>query len=120
MLSSPSASTAAGAPEGLRRALDLIEARLHATDLSMAELAAAAGMSLSWFAERFRTATGRTVFAYVRERRLDRARAMLANRRLSLSQIAADCGFADQSHMTRAFRQRWATTLGRLRDEIGR
>lgn len=100
--------------EGLARAVDLIEARL-ADDLSMAELAAAVGMSPSWFAQSFRTATGEPVFAYVRRRRLDRARTMLADPRLTLSAIAHACGFADQSHMTRGFRQRWGTTPARMR-----
>lgn len=94
------------APRGIARALDLIEARLGA-DLSLAEIAAAAGMSPSWFAESFRAAVGEPVFAYVRRRRLDRARAMIADRRLALGAIAHACGFADQSHMTRAFRRRW-------------
>ena len=107
-------SPGAGGPGGIGRVLDLIEARLG-ENLSMVELAAAAAMSPSWFAARFRAATGRSVFAHVRERRLDRARAMLPDRRLSLGAIAAACGFADQSHMTRAFRRRWDTTPGRMR-----
>lgn len=40
---------------------------------------------------------------------------MLADPNLSLAQIAYECGFASQSHMTRLFQARFGTTPGRLR-----
>ncbi|MDX8350865.1 AraC family transcriptional regulator [Cognatiyoonia sp. IB215182] len=86
----------------IARAIDYIEAHLG-DDLSIATIASAAGMSPSWFQSAFRAATGRPVFAYVRERRLVRARHHLADHRLSLTQIAHTCGFSSHSHMTRLF-----------------
>jgi transcriptional regulator GlxA family with amidase domain len=53
---------------------------------------------------------------YVRRLRLWRARdALDCDRDSSLSEIAADCGFADQSHFTRHFRRLFGTTPGAYR-----
>jgi len=37
--------------------------------------------------------------------RIERARELLSNPALSLTDIALDCGFSSHSHMTRVFRQ---------------
>ncbi|MEM7730410.1 MAG: AraC family transcriptional regulator [Pseudomonadota bacterium] len=99
----------------LRRAAEYAEAHL-AEPLSIAELAAVAGMSPSWFRDCFRAATGMPVHGYVRERRLQRAHALLAGRRASIQQIAHECGFTDQSHLTRAFKCRFGVTPGEARN----
>ncbi len=99
----------AGIDPRIARAIDYIEAHLG-EDLSVAAIAQAAAMSPSWFQSAFRSITGRPVFAYVRERRLARARILLADRRLSLSQIAFACGFSSHSHMTRLFRARYGAS----------
>ncbi|MFQ6548000.1 helix-turn-helix domain-containing protein [Aestuariibius sp. 2305UL40-4] len=93
----------------ITRAVDYIEAHLG-NDLSVAGIAAAAAMSPSWFQTAFRSVMGLPVFAYVRERRLDRARTLLADRRLSIAQIAYACGFASHSHMTRLFTARYGAS----------
>lgn len=96
----------AGTDARIARAVDFIEAHL-ADDLSLAAIASAACMSLSWLKTSFRAATGKPVWTYVQERRLERARLLLADRDLSLAQIAYESGFSSHSHMTRAFRQRF-------------
>ncbi len=96
------------------RAIDYIEANL-AEDLSIAAIANVAGMSPSWFQSAFRAFTGQPVFAYVRARRLERARLLLAGPRLSLSQIAFACGFSSHSHMSRLFRARFGASPSEMR-----
>ncbi len=98
----------------IARAIDYIEAHLG-KDLSVAEIATIAAMSPSWFQSVFRAIIGRPVFAYVRERRFERARVLLADRRLSLSQIAYTCGFSSHSHMSRMFRARYGTSPSDMR-----
>jgi AraC family transcriptional regulator len=66
-------------------------------------------------AREFRDHFGLTVGDYVRRRRLARARHLLAHTDLPLSAAAADAGFADQAHLTRAFRAAFGTTPGRFR-----
>ena len=52
---------------------------------------------------------------YARRRRLDYARRQLADPDRPLAQIAADAGFADQSHLTRVFKRFTGLTPGQYR-----
>ncbi|MFZ6658901.1 helix-turn-helix domain-containing protein [Undibacterium sp. TJN19] len=87
------------------RILDHIEDELD-TQLKLEDLAVMADMSLLHFLRSFSHATGSTPHAYITERRLQRARRLLRTSNLSIAAIAADCGFAHQSHLGSAFRSR--------------
>jgi len=62
----------------------------------------------------FRQATGLTPGAYLRQLRVQKSRRQLAAA-ASLADLAAALGFADQAHFTRAFKQVYGVTPGRLR-----
>jgi AraC-like DNA-binding protein len=78
---------------------------------SLAQLAAMVGLTRYQLLRRFERAYGLTPFEWQRQVRVERARALIASGR-SLGQVAADCGFADQSHMTRAFAGHFGFTPG--------
>ena len=106
------------APPRLRRVLDHIEAHLG-EDMSLEGLAAVACLSPFHFSRSFKAATGEGPRRYVLRRRVERAKAML--RQTSgrpLAAIAAELGFADQSHLTNAFRRETGTTPARFRSEV--
>jgi AraC family transcriptional regulator len=48
---------------------------------------------------------GQSVHAYVMERRVERARALLLEHRMSISEVALETGFAHQSHLARWMRR---------------
>lgn len=98
----------------LKRVLAHVEERL-AEDVSLAELAAVAGLSVSHFKTVFREAVGSSPHRYVVGRRVDRARALILEGRLPLSRIALDTGFAHQSHLARHMRRVLGVTPGELR-----
>jgi len=52
---------------------------------------------------------------YLVQKRVERARELLARTELSLSEIAYAVGFSDQSHLTRHFRQMLEVTPGQFR-----
>jgi len=56
-----------------------------------------------------------TPHAYVLAQRVAKAQNLLEHADLSLSQIAIAVGFADQSHLTRRFRQVAGISPGRYR-----
>jgi transcriptional regulator GlxA family with amidase domain len=85
-----------------RRAKDLMVASLN-EDISLLRLAAECGLSARHFARAFRQSTGLSPHRWLIQYRVERARELVADRRLSLIEIALICGFADQSHFTRAF-----------------
>jgi AraC-like DNA-binding protein len=72
---------------------------------SLAGVAEMCGLSPSGLTHAFRRQFGCTPSSLIRRDRLDRAAVLLRDRRLTLSRIAARCGFADQSHFTREFRK---------------
>ena len=103
-----------GTDSRIARALDYIGDNLG-SNLSVAELAAVACMSPSWFSRAFGAQTGQPVHAYVREQRLEQAMTHIRDGKLPLAEIAFRCGFADQSHMGRQFRKRFGVTPAKAR-----
>jgi AraC-like DNA-binding protein len=85
-----------------RRACEFIEANLDG-DPSIADIAAECGLSSSYFTKAFRQALGMPPHAWLSMRRIDRAKTLLIEGRLELSEIALACGFVDQSHFSRTF-----------------
>ncbi|HEY0817360.1 MAG TPA: AraC family transcriptional regulator [Rhizobacter sp.] len=78
---------------------------------SLADLAALAGLSRYQVLRHFAEAHGMPPHAWLRQRRVERARALIA-RGTSLAEAASTCGFADQAHMTRSFVQQLGFTPG--------
>lgn len=74
------------------------------------ELAALARLSASHFGRAFKQAVGQSPHEYVTQTRIDHAKALMSRPDLSLSQIALDCGFCDQAHLSRTFHQTVGTT----------
>lgn len=98
-----------GALDGrLDTVLERIEETL-ASCISVDDLAAIAGLSPAHFAREFKRCTSWTPHAFVMERRLQRARQMIAAGK-SIAESAFDCGFADQSHLGRTFKKRFGVT----------
>lgn len=100
-----------GEPATVARVMALIDEAPEA-EHTLASLAAAAGLSRYHFIRVFRRATGQTPHAYLVTRRVNRARALLAAGEDPAS-VAAACGFADQSHLTRTFKRVVGVTSGR-------
>ncbi|BES71329.1 hypothetical protein RE428_23470 [Marinobacter nanhaiticus D15-8W] len=67
------------------------------------DLANVVGLSLSHFSHAFRQTFHETPMVYVARKRVALAQQKLLRHRHSLAQIALECGFCDQSHLTRVF-----------------
>jgi len=101
----------------LSRVQELVESRLDA-DLTLQELAAAVGYSRSHFLRAFHATTGVTPHRYLLNRRIERARRLLAEADMSIAQVAYFCGFSSQAHLTVAFRKVCGLTPGEYRREL--
>ncbi len=84
-------------------------------DLSLSVLAAVAGMGISQFKAMFRSATGMPVHQFIIRRRVQEAARLLSHDRAPIGSVAAQAGFADQSHMARCMRRVLGTTPGAMR-----
>jgi AraC family transcriptional regulator len=86
--------------------------------ITLAELASAAGLHVATVARGFRVAEGVTIGDYVQRMRIQYACRLLSDGTKPLADIARECGFADQSHLTRVFKAITGATPAALRAEI--
>lgn len=86
------------------RVLDYIEHHLGDA-ISLEDLARVAGVSRFHFARQFRARTGESPMGYLMRTRVERAKTRLRDSRTRVIDIAAEFGFADQSHFARTFRR---------------
>jgi AraC-like DNA-binding protein len=93
------------APWQALRVHDYVESTLSGP-INVACLAQIAKLSASHFARAFRASFGATPAAYVVIRRVERAKLMMLETAEPLCRISIDCGFTDQSHLSRVFRRR--------------
>ena len=83
--------------------------------LELPILAEVAGYGVHHFCRLFRETFGQSPHDYVRERRLEAARKLLATADCGIGEVAAECGFADQSHLTRCFKSMYGAPPARWR-----
>lgn len=90
------------APWQMRRLRDFIEAHMESNP-SIVRLARECGLSPSHFASAFRQTTGMAPHQWLLRSRIARAKSMLRDTELGLAEIALECGFCDQGHLSRVF-----------------
>ena len=95
----------------MRRATELLEAHLDG-DIALQQVAEACELSVSHFARAFKQTFRTPPYRWLIERRVDRARDLMTNSRLPLADIAARCGFADQTALNRSFKRIHGVTPG--------
>ena len=113
-------------PEMVRRrsvdtrpeAIDWIERQLG-ENLTMAEVSERLGMSRRTLERYFQSKTGMSPSEYRKKCRIARARKLLRHSQHSLAEIAGECGFCDQSHFTRIFREEMEMSPGAWRRRAG-
>jgi AraC family transcriptional regulator len=102
---------------GIAHVVDFIEAHID-QDLNLSRLAKVAAMSVYHFARRFKETAGVSPHAYVVSRRVGRAQHMLQRGKSRLVDIATECGFSSQVHLTTVFRRELGVTPGEYRRAV--
>jgi AraC family transcriptional regulator len=77
----------------------------YAEKLSLAELSGELAIHPVHLSRSFSRYFRCTLGEYVRNTRVERSLELMPRRNLTLTEIATTCGFADQSHFTRSFKQ---------------
>lgn len=105
-----------------RRLVQYIEENLDSR-IALKDLASEARISVSSLIRKFQVEFGCAPHAYVLQQRVEHARRLLAQREaragLPLKLIAAQCGFADQSHLVRHFKRAYKQTPTEYRGSAG-
>jgi AraC family transcriptional regulator len=98
--------TKSGGLDGRRfkQTLAYIEDHLS-EDLSLSRIASLTGVSPSHFKTLFRESAGVPLHQYVIQRRIERAKDLLMQNKLSIAEIALATGFSHQSHLARHVRR---------------
>jgi len=103
-------------PQQCDRAIEYIEERLS-DGLTLAGIAKAAGVSTARLNSEFRRTMNLAPYQYVLNARVKRANYLLISTELPLAEIAVQCGFSNQQHMTRMVHPMTGRTLGAIRCE---
>ena len=94
----------------LRRAISYIKSHLE-QDIKLADIAKQLGMSQYYFCHLFRQSMGVSPYKYVIQQRIEQAKKLLRQpQRMSIAEIALECGFTNQSSLNRHFRNLTGTT----------
>jgi AraC family transcriptional regulator len=102
------------APWQERRAKEILRANVEG-GVALKELARECGLSAGHFSRAFRRTMGVAPYSWLNEQRIVLSKEKLRDDRLSLADVAAECGFCDQSHFTRHFTRIVGVTPGAWR-----
>ena len=91
-------------PEHYKRVLDFISEHFG-QPIQIEDIAKAAGLSNSHFSRSFKTVIGESPYQFLMQYRVEQAEKMISDSTKPLTEIATSCGFADQPHLTRLFKQ---------------
>ena len=98
----------------VRQIYEYIESNLQ-YEITLGDLASIAGFSIAHFARAFKLTVGKSPYAYVLAARIQRAKDILHATEKPIADVALDCGFSSQAHLTSLFARLVGTTPGRFR-----
>ena len=109
-----------GPPQEVARILEVMQfIRANCTrKLSVSSLAKRVAMSASHFAHQFSRIAHVSPMKYVREVRLERARALLGEKGARPTDVAMQVGFESAAHFTREFKRRFGVPPSRYRERV--
>lgn len=87
-------------------------------DLTLEDIAQAAGLSRSYFSAIFRQLNGVTVWDYITRKRIELAMEYLRHGNLPITQIASMCGFNTIANFNRSFKLVTHCTPSQFRKQI--
>ncbi len=98
----------------IRKILSLIHENPY-RKYSIAQLTKIAGMQKTAFIESFRTVTGTTPLQYITTLQMEEARELLWETKLTVNQIAEQCGFTDVFYFSRCFKKHFSLSPKKYR-----
>jgi AraC family transcriptional regulator len=97
-----------------RLLVDYINSHIH-VKFRVEDLANLLGMGLWTFTKKFSESFSCTPHSFITSLRVEKAKKMLTEGNYAIKEVAYDCGFSDQAHLTRVVRASLGVTPGQLR-----
>jgi len=101
--------------EVIKKAIEYIVLNANNTNISLDEIADFTGISKYHFLRVFKKYTGFTPKHFIQNIKINNARKQLTNDGISLTQIAMECGFYDQSHFIRTYKKFYGGTPSKIK-----
>ena len=101
----------------IARAVTFIRSHAATGGVSVPAVARAAGCSRSYLDKHFRSGLGLSVREAVLRERIERVKTLVSSTNRTMTEIAADCGFARDSHLARLFKETTGLTMRQWRRE---
>ena len=98
------------------RIVDYIDRNAADPDLGLPMIAAHFGISMSSLSSSFNETMGRGLREYIVERRIEQAKLLMADSRLSVKEVAAQVGFRDVSYFIKLFKAATGCTPAKYRE----
>ena len=92
------------APSKMNKIVRFIGDRLS-EEIGLEEMANHINLSPFHFVREFKKSVGMTPYRYVIHQRIEKAKELLTQTDLAIADVALDCGFSNQSHLGRLFKQ---------------
>ena len=96
-------SHSALSPHNLRQVVEFIDNNLE-ENIKITELSQMISLNYAHFIRTFKHSTGKTPHQFLIEKRIERAKLLLKTTTSPLVEVALQCGFSSQSHLTTQFR----------------
>ena len=103
----------------VQKVVVMIESNLS-SDLTLSELATSLNINASYLSTVFKKETGKTVTAYVNEKRIELAQELLRTTNLQIQTIAQYCGIIDVHYFTRLFKKITGVSPKQFREEFNK
>ncbi|MBR5140293.1 MAG: helix-turn-helix transcriptional regulator [Clostridia bacterium] len=100
----------------VQKVIITIDADLSA-DLSLSSLAESQNVSAGYLCTLFRKETGKTLIEYIREKRIQHARHLLATTHLQIQTVALNCGIVDVQYFSKTFKKLVGKTPKEFRED---
>ena len=87
--------------------------------ISLEDVAKHVYLSRSYLSSIFKEETGQSLFAYINQVRVEKSKLYLLDNNVALVDVAALCGFEDQSYFTKVFIKETGLSPKKYRDSRG-
>ena len=103
----------------ISKLVDVIHSQMANDDIDSEHIAAALSLSPKQLRTRVMNITGMTLVAYVLQVRLNYARRLMPNEKMSLTAISSKCGFQNLSYFSKTFKQQFGVSPQQYRKNLG-